>query len=216
MVDAGSGFIVGHEPIATQRRLDLRGSRLWDDWEAELENLETERLRLRLWRDEDLEPFAAMNSDKRVMEYFPALYDRAKSDAGAKTIRDRFGRDGYGLFAVEIKGGPSFAGFIGFSPVELDVSFTPAVEIGWRVAFSCWGKGYATEGARACLAFGRDHLGFDEVVSFTAVENQRSRAVMDRVGMTHNDADDFDHPQIQRGHRLRRHVLYRKRLNERA
>ena len=96
----------------------------------------------------------------------------------------------------------------------LDLAFAPAVEIGWRLAFACWGKGYATEGAQACLAYGRDRLGFDEVVSFTAVENQRSRAVMQRIGMTHRDADDFDHPKISPGHPLRRHVLYRKRLDE--
>ncbi len=173
--------------------------------------LETERLILRPWRDEDLAPFAAMNADPRVMEYFPACYDRAGSDVGAVAIRQRFARDGYGLFAVEIKDGPGFAGFIGFAPVELDVKFAPAVEIGWRLALSCWGKGYATEGALACLAHG-DSLGLEEIVSFTTAGNLRSRAVMERIGMTRSEADDFDHPKLPVGHPLRRHVLYRMRL----
>ncbi len=176
-----------------------------------MERLETERLILRPWRDEDLAPFAAMNADPRVMEYFPACYDRARSDAGAAAIRQRCSRDGYGLYAVEVKGGPGFAGFIGFAPVELEVSFAPAVEIGWRLAVSCWGIGYATEGALACVDQG-GRLGFEEIVSFTSAGNLRSRAVMERIGMTRAEADDFDHPKLPAGHALQRHVLYRMRL----
>ncbi|HMD46620.1 MAG TPA: GNAT family N-acetyltransferase [Acidimicrobiales bacterium] len=174
--------------------------------------LETARLVLRRWRDDDLECFAGLNADPAVMEHFPAPLTRRESDALAARIEEGFEHDGFGLFAVEVRGGPPFVGFVGFvglSPATFSASFTPAVEVGWRLARAQWGHGYATEAARACLDFAFDDVGLTEVVSFTAVPNRRSRAVMERLGMHRDPDEDFDHPRVEPGHPLRRHVLYR-------
>lgn len=119
-----------------------------------------------------------------------------------------FQEHGFGLWAVEIPGVATFAGFVGLSVPRFEAHFTPCVEIGWRLAAPYWGRGYATEGARAALEFGFDHLHLDQIVSFTVPDNVRSRRVMEKIGMTHDPADDFDHPNLPEGHRLRRHVLY--------
>jgi len=171
--------------------------------------LATARLRLRPWRDDDLAPFAALNADPRVMEFFPAALDRAQSDALAARIRAHLGERGFGLWAVEVSGVAPFAGFVGLSVPRFEAHFTPCVEIGWRLAREHWGRGYATEGAVAALAFGFRDLGLTEIVSFTAPANQPSRRVMSRLGMTRDPRDDFDHPALPAGHALRRHVLYR-------
>ncbi len=171
--------------------------------------LRTPRLLLRHWRDEDLEPFAALNGDPEVMRWFPSTMSRAASDALAMGQRALLEERGWGLWAIEAPEG--FVGFVGLNEPRFEAHFTPAAEVGWRLARSAWGKGYATEAARAALAFGFDELRLDEVVSFTTVGNERSRRVMERLGMTRDPADDFDHPLLPPGHPLRRHVLYRLR-----
>jgi RimJ/RimL family protein N-acetyltransferase len=164
--------------------------------------LRTARLLLRQWREEDREPFAALNADPIVMEHFPSTMTREASDAfvdfNIATIAER----GWGLWAVEADG--EFIGFVGLN----EPRFRPGVEIGWRLAREAWGHGYATEAARAVLAFAFDELGLAEVISFTSTTNVRSQRVMERIGMTRDPADDFDHPNVT-DERLRRHVLYR-------
>jgi RimJ/RimL family protein N-acetyltransferase len=171
--------------------------------------LRTERLLLRRWRESDREPFAALNADPAVMEHFPATLARADSDLLIDRIEARFDELGYALWAVEVVDGGAFAGFVGLAPATFEAHFTPAVEVGWRLAREHWGRGYATEAARAVLAFGFGQVGLDEIVSFTVPANVRSWSVMERLGMTRDPADDFDHPVIPPGHPLRRHVLYR-------
>ena len=172
-------------------------------------SLNTPRLRLRQWRTEDLPAFAAMSADPRVMEFYPKPLTRDESDAMAERIRGHFERHGFGLWAVEAPGVADFVGYVGLSVPAYETAFTPCVEIGWRLAASSWGCGYATEAARAAIAHGFGPLGLREIVSFTVPVNRRSRAVMERLGMTHDPTEDFDHPLLPEGHRLRRHVLYR-------
>jgi ribosomal-protein-alanine N-acetyltransferase len=172
-------------------------------------SLPTERLVLRRWRDSDREPFAAMNADPEVMRHFPESLTAEQSDAFIDRIEDGFERRGFGLWAVEIARTGRFIGFTGLSVPRFEAHFTPAVEIGWRLDRSSWGHGYATEAARRALAFAFDEVRLAEVVSFTVHANLRSQAVMKRVGMTHDPADDFDHPLIETGHPLRGHVLWR-------
>ncbi len=177
--------------------------------------LRTDRLLLRQWRLEDREPFAAMNADPEVMRHFPAALHRAESDALAERAEGIIAERGWGLWAVDAPdgaGGTSFAGFIGLSVVPYEAHFTPAVEVGWRLARPFWGHGYATEGARAALTYAFGELRLEEVVSFTAVANDRSRRVMERLSMTHDPADDFDHPRLP-GSPIQRHVLYRLRAD---
>lgn len=176
---------------------------------AEPVSLRTERLILRGWRPADIEPFAALNADPGVMEHFPSTLTRAESEALVANIRAHFDQRGFGLWVVEVPGVVDFAGFVGLNVPPFEAPFTPCVEIGWRLARSAWGRGYATEGAAAALDFAFADLGLDEVVSFTVTANERSRRVMERLGMHRSPADDFDHPRLPAGHPLRRHVLYR-------
>jgi RimJ/RimL family protein N-acetyltransferase len=169
----------------------------------------TPRLLLRRWRPEDSEPFAALNADPRVMEHFPAPYSREETDRMIARIEQHFEERGYGLWAVEIRDVAPFAGFIGLCVPRIEAHFTPCVEIGWRLAAEYWKRGYATEGARAALTYGFDTLRLQEIVSFTVPENIRSRRVMEKIGIHHDQAGDFEHPLLPEGHRLRRHVLYR-------
>src|SRR5262249_55142221 len=169
----------------------------------------TARLQLRPWRDEDLEPFAALNVDPRVREFFPSLQTYEESAESVRHIREHSRQHGFGLWAGEGLGGAAFVGVLGLAVPSFDAPFTPCVELGYRLAFEHWGQGFATEGARAALAFGFAALGLAEIVAMTAAGNERSRRVMERVGMTFNPADDFDHPNILAGHPLRRHVLNR-------
>jgi RimJ/RimL family protein N-acetyltransferase len=173
--------------------------------------LTTARLRLRQWREEDLAPFAALNADPQVMEFFPKVLTRAESDAVAGRIRDHFVRHGFGLWAVEVRGAAVFVGFVGLAVPSFDAHFTPCVEIGWRLAREHWGHGYATEAATAALAFGFVDRALEEIVAFTVPANIPSRRVMGRLGMRRSPADDFEHPAIAEGHPLRSHVLYRLR-----
>jgi RimJ/RimL family protein N-acetyltransferase len=172
-------------------------------------DLRTDRLLLRQWRDEDLAPFAALNADPEVMLHFPRPLSRAESDTLVDRQRTLIAERGWGLWAVDAPEG--FIGFVGLSEPRFEAHFTPAVEVGWRLARHGWHKGYATEAARAAVAFGFDELALDEIVSFTAIPNVRSQAVMERLGMTRDPADDFDHPLLPEGDPLRRHVLYRLR-----
>jgi ribosomal-protein-alanine N-acetyltransferase len=173
------------------------------------QQLRTSRLLLRRWVPTDREPFARMNADPRVMQFFPSTYTREQSDAIAARIDAHFDEKGFGLWAVEMFGSTSFAGFVGLSTPRFDAHFTPCIEIGWRLALDYWGHGYATEAARAALAFGFSEAGLDEIVALTVPDNIRSRRVMEKIGMTHNPADDFDHPNVAEGNPRRRHVLYR-------
>jgi ribosomal-protein-alanine N-acetyltransferase len=173
--------------------------------------LRTDRLLLRRWRPDDLPPFAELNADQRVMEHFPALLSTEESNTLAARIQARSEEHGFGLWAVEVVGGAPFIGFIGLAVPRFEAFFTPCVEIGWRLAAAHWNRGYATEGAQAALEFGFRHLQLAEIVSFTAVENVRSRRVMEKLGMVRSPEEDFDHPLLPEGHCLRRHVLYRLR-----
>jgi RimJ/RimL family protein N-acetyltransferase len=170
--------------------------------------LRTDRVVLRGWRADDLEPFATLNADPRVMEHYRAPLTGAQSDALVRErIVQHWSEHGFGLWAVEVPGVAPFIGYVGLLEPTFEAHFTPCVEIGWRLAFPHWGKGYATEAARAAVAFGLAQVGLEEIVSFTVPANRRSIAVMERLRMTHDG--EFDHPRIPPGHRLRRHVLYR-------
>ena len=171
--------------------------------------LRTPRLLLRRWRDTDRPLFAALNADPLVMEHFPAPLGPNESDDLVDRIEAGFEERGWGLWAVEVPGATPFAGFVGLNPATFDAPFTPAVEVGWRLAREHWGRGYATEGARAALSFGFDELALDEIVSFTSDGNSRSRRVMERLGMRRDPADDFENPNLPDGDALRPHVLYR-------
>lgn len=171
--------------------------------------LTTVRLRLRGWRDDDREPFAALNADPEVMEHFPTTLTRATSDMLIDMTTDGWAANGFGLWAVERAEDGRFLGFTGLSRPSFEAPFTPAVEVGWRLARQAWGHGYATEAALASLDFGFETVGLEEIVSFTVPANVRSRAVMERIGMRSDPGDDFDHPKLPAGHPLRRHVLYR-------
>ena len=150
-----------------------------------------------------------MNADERVMEFFPKLLSRAESDTSVDGIQTHFARHGFGLWAVEVPDVASFIGFTGLAVPRFTAAFTPCVEVGWRLAFEHWRNGYATEAARLALAYGFETARLAEIVSFTTVANLRSRAVMTRLGMRRDPADDFDHPSLPDDHPLRRHVLYR-------
>lgn len=172
----------------------------------------TERLILRPWDEDDFEPFAQLNADPRVMEYFPSTLSREESDQMAKRMQAKIEERGWGWWAVSITRTGEFIGFIGLNNVDkptFTTDSTPAVEVGWRLAHDYWGKGYATEGALACLKYGFGTLKLPEIVAFTAIQNLRSRAVMKKIGMTYNPEDDFDHSKLPEGHKLRRLVLYR-------
>nr|WP_236714703.1 GNAT family N-acetyltransferase [Nonomuraea pusilla] len=173
--------------------------------------MQTERLIMRRWRETDRAAFAEMNRDPEVMEHFPAPLTREQSDLFVDRIEQGFERHGWGLWALEERGSGAFVGFTGLQLKTFASHFTPAADIGWRLARPAWGKGYATEAAARALAYGFEEAGLDEIVAMTAVGNARSRAVMERLGMTRDPADDFDHPDVPEGSPLRRHVLYRAR-----
>jgi ribosomal-protein-alanine N-acetyltransferase len=171
--------------------------------------LETPRLLLREWRDSDVEEWVAMSADPRVMEHFPSTYERAQSEASAARVRAALARNGYGWWAIDVKGGAAFAGVIVLQDIPFEAHFTPAIEVGWWLPYEHWGHGYATEGARAALDFAFGVLRRPEVVAITTPVNVRSQRVMQRLGMTRDLNGDFEHPHIEAGHPLRTHVLYR-------
>lgn len=173
-------------------------------------SIKTERLILRPWQENDLQPFAELNADPRVREFFPTILNPTESDALVKAFSDHIEKKGWGFWAASLIGtdADEFIGFVGLQ--EVNYFDIPAVEIGWRLAHKHWGKGYATEGALAALNYGFEVLGLEEIVSFTAVENVRSRHVMEKIGMQHVPSMDFDHPKMSAGHPLSRQVYYRK------
>ena len=178
-----------------------------------IHELETDRLKLRQWRSDDYPTFAAMSADLRVMEFFPNPLTSDESDALASKIEALIAEKGWGLWAVEIKDGQKFAGFVGLHEPMMDLPFSPCVEVGWRLGYEFWRQGYATEAANASLKFAFETLELTEVVSFTATQNLRSQVVMKRLKMQ-NTGNNFDHPKVPIGHPLREHVLYRIERSE--
>ena len=176
--------------------------------------LETSRLLLRRFSEGDRAPFARINADPRVMEFMPACLSRRESDLLLDRIEDHFRKHNFGLYAVELRETRAFVGFVGLATPRFEAHFTPCVEIGWRLSADHWGRGLATEGARAVASHAFEVLRLDELVSFTSTANIRSRRVMERIGMTRDPSDDFDYPALPEGHPLRRHVLYRLRKQE--
>ena len=172
--------------------------------------IETERLLLRTWRDSDIDAMHAISSDPVVMEHFPrtSTWEETADLVSRHRGNLMWGRPG--LFAVEALADPgTLLGFVGLASPRFEARFTPCVEVGWRLGADAWGHGYATEAGHAALRHGFDVLGLEEVVSFTSTTNQRSQAVMRRLGMTHDALEDFDHPNVPQGSPLKRHVLYR-------
>lgn len=171
--------------------------------------IQTTRLLLRAWRETDLPPFVALNSDPEVMAHFPSTLDESETLEIVKRIRIHFERHDFGLYALERREDERFLGFVGLNWVPFESHFTPAVEIGWRLAQHAWGAGYASEAASAVLRYAFEVLNMPEVVSFTVPANTRSTAVMQRIGLGHDPADDFKHPLLASDDVLRQHVLYR-------
>jgi ribosomal-protein-alanine N-acetyltransferase len=171
--------------------------------------LKTERLLLRRWRDEDFTPFAAMNADPLTMRFMPSVLTEDETRALMERLEEHHRLHGFGVWAVEVPGVAPFIGFTGLQRVSFDAPFLPAVEIGWRLSPAFWGKGYATEAAKAALRMGFEGLNLDQIVSFTVLANKPSWSVMERLGMHRDPAEDFDHPRLPVGHTLRRHILYR-------
>ena len=170
----------------------------------------TPRLKLREWKEKDKDPFFKINSDPRVMEFMPKQLSKQESDQFIERIKTHFQNHQYGLFAVELLEDKSLIGLIGLSIPKFQSFFTPCVEIGWRLAYDYWGKGYATEGAKASLNYGFKELNLLEIFSFTVPKNVRSRQVMERIGMTY--IDEFEHPLLPQENPLRKHVLYKKSI----
>ncbi len=171
--------------------------------------LQTQRLLLRRWKVSDLESFASMNADAKVMEFYPNTQTFEQSRGLVERAESRFDSDGFGLWAVEICATGEFIGYVGLSQIKFESHFTPCIEIGWRLASGHWGNGYAPEAAREVLRDGFDRLNIEEIVSFTATLNRKSIRVMEKIGMKRESKDDFLHPLIDDGHPLKPHVLYR-------
>lgn len=168
--------------------------------------IQTDRLLLRDWLEEDIDGLAKINADEKVMEFFPSVRGLKETKAGVARMSNHFNQHGFGMFAVDRIDTNEFIGYIGIAYVPYETDFTPCVEIGWRLGYNHWGYGFATEGAKACIDFGFNTLGLKEIVSFTAVPNVRSENVMKKIGMQH--IGEFDHPKIDKGHPLERHLLY--------
>jgi RimJ/RimL family protein N-acetyltransferase len=179
----------------------------------DLIEFDTERLHLRQWRASDREPFAQLNADPRVMECFPNCLDRATSDAMADRIEAKIAHQGWGFWAVETQNTQDFIGFVGLNRPVAELPCSPCVEVGWRLAFAYWGYGYATEAAKGALQIGFEKLNFQEIVSFTALQNRRSRAVMERLQMREMP-ETFLHPSLPPEHPLAEHCLYKLSQSE--
>ncbi|MGR3973503.1 MAG: GNAT family N-acetyltransferase [Candidatus Rhabdochlamydia sp.] len=174
--------------------------------------IQTERLILRHWKEDDLLPFALLNADPRVRKHFPGVLTADESHQLAFRIQTNITKRGWGYWAVSLLTTQEFIGFIGLEEVDFTALFThskPTIEIGWRLAFHHWSKGYATEGAKAALMYGFQQLHLPEIVAFTTRCNERSQNVMEKIGMTHDEELDFDHPKLSSDHPLKRHVLYK-------
>ena len=176
--------------------------------------IETPRLILRQWQETDHEPYIQLNQDEEVAEFFPSVSTRDETLAQINRFILHIKRYNYGFFAVERKDNRQFIGFTGLSHPRFESYFTPCVEIGWRLSKANWGQGFATEAAKACLEFGFDKLGLDEIYSFTSIYNVRSEQVMKKIGMTKEGL--FDHPSIEDGHILKQHVLYKIENNRKS
>lgn len=174
-----------------------------------MKHIETERLILREWKDEDKKPFARMNADPIIMEYFPRRLDEADSNRLVGRFRDHFSKHGYGPYAVEQKKDGEFMGFVGLHQVEFEAAFTPAVEIAWRLDYGFWGQGFATEAAQAVLAHAHKKLKLPEVVAFAVHDNTRAIHIMEKIGMKRDLKGDFDFPSLRKDHPLGKFVLYR-------
>lgn len=168
-----------------------------------------ERILLRDWCDSDLAAYAQLNADPEVRRYFPSTLSREESDGEASRLRAHAEREGFTFWVLEIPGVTTFAGMVGLILTGFEAHFTPCIEVGWRLARAHWGQGYASEAAKLALKFGFETLQADEIIALTVPANTASRAVMQRIGMQHNPADDFDHPRLAADHPFRRHVLYR-------
>lgn len=174
--------------------------------------IETPRLLLRDWTAEDILPFADINSHPQVMKYFLKSLTEEESLDFYNRIRDEFSQYGYGLYAVEKKEDGAFIGYTGFHNIPFDVDFAPAVEIGWRIRYDDWNKGYATEAAKACLLYAKKHHLFKTIWSFTSLSNKSSERVMQKIGM--KKEKEFPHPAVPDNHPLKKHVLYKILLEE--
>jgi len=174
----------------------------------DITELQTERLLLRQWCEEDLPRFAELNADPEVMEFYPDLLSRQESNAAVEKFKSLISKNGWGFWAVESIHDQSFIGLVGLHKPVYELPFSPCIEIGWRLARTCWGKGYATEAGRACLDFAFDRLDLSEVFAFTSVPNMKSRAVMERLNMANIQAN-FDHPIIPHNSPFREHVVYK-------
>ena len=177
-------------------------------------SLNTQRLLLRAWREDDRVPFAEMMANPEFNRYMPGPFDRAESDAMFNQIQEHLALHGFGLWALELPGEASFIGSVGLTIPRVKMPFSPCVEIGWRIHPSYWNMGYATEGAEASVHHGFQELELDEIVSFTVPENLSSLHVMEKIGMTRDLEGDFEHPGLREGHLLRAHVLYRLKRPE--
>ena len=171
--------------------------------------LETNRLILRTWTEEDIDVMARIDQDPKVCEFLPAIGNRESTEAGVRKTMQHYEKHGYSLYAVELKSSHEFIGWVGLAIPSFEAPFMPAVEIGWRLSSNHWNQGYATEAAKAVLYYAFTTLGLKEVVSFTAVNNKPSRRVMEKIGLIHHPEEDFDHPRLEKTHPLCRHVLYR-------
>ena len=173
--------------------------------------LRTARTLLRDWRDSDLPAWVAMNADPAVRRYFPSTHTEDEALSEAAHIRANIAQRGWGVWALQIPGAIEFAGFVGLNVPNFEAPFMPAIEMGWRLSRDAWGQGWASEAAAAAAAFAFDNLELDELVAYTTPDNEPSRRVMHRIGMRHDAAGHFDHPGLEPGHPMRRHVLYRLR-----
>jgi RimJ/RimL family protein N-acetyltransferase len=171
--------------------------------------LHTRRCVLRQWKDGDLAPWCAMNADIDVRRWFPSVASEEQARGEAARCRDAIAQRGWGMWALEVPGTFPFAGFVGLNAPHYEAPWVPAVEIGWRLTRAAWGRGLATEAARAALGFGFLELGLHEIVAITVPDNEASQRVMTRLGMTRDADGDFDHPRVEPGHPMRRHVLHR-------
>lgn len=177
--------------------------------------IETERLILRTWEEKDIEPMVAIDQDPKVCEFLPSIGNRAATEGGIQRIIEHYNQHGFSLYAVQLKATGEFIGWLGLMIPSFEADFMPAVEIGWRLSSKHWGQGYATEGAKAVLNYAFDNLGLKEIVSFTVPSNVRSIRVMEKIGMTRDLKDDFEHPKLPKQHSLSLHVLYRAKKNAR-
>ena len=174
-----------------------------------IHHLQTSRLILRNWKQNDIEPFAILNSDPRVCEFLPNVLSQEETLTSVIKIQSHFKKHAFGLFAVELISTKTFIGFVGLKYFSFDSHFTPSVELAWRLSWENWGQGLATEAAQKVTQYGFETLGLPEILAITAKNNQGSRRVMEKLGMFTNEDENFLHPQLEYSHPLAEHVLYR-------